>query len=75
MLIWDENGDLHDQDGHLYNAACQRLDDHRAIIPDPEADNQQAADVENAAANAQAVAEENVQVSIPRSLAEFNCPD
>ncbi|KAF3524693.1 hypothetical protein F2Q69_00048479 [Brassica cretica] len=27
VLIHDVNGDLHDQDGHLRNAACQRLDD------------------------------------------------
>ena len=72
VLIRDEIGDLHDQDGHLCNAACQRLDDHGAIIPDPEAANQQAADVENAAANTQA--EENVQATLPRSLADYNYP-
>ena len=27
ILERDENGDLHDQDGHLRNAASQRLDD------------------------------------------------
>ena len=26
VLVLDENGDLHDQDGHLHNAACQKID-------------------------------------------------
>ncbi|KAF3555420.1 hypothetical protein F2Q69_00013576 [Brassica cretica] len=30
ILERDENGDLHDQERHLRNAACQRLDDRRA---------------------------------------------
>ena len=29
ILVPDENGDLHDQEGHLRNAAGQRLDDQR----------------------------------------------
>ena len=38
ILVRAENGDLHDQEGHLRNAACQRLDDQRAVIPDQDAD-------------------------------------
>ncbi|KAF3591425.1 hypothetical protein DY000_02020840 [Brassica cretica] len=67
VLIRDENGDMHDQDG-------QRLDDdQRDVIHDPEAANPQAANAENDAANAQAVAEENVQTARPRTLVA-TCP-
>ena len=33
ILIRDNNGDLHDQEGHLHNAACQMIDAPRATIP------------------------------------------
>ena len=72
VLIHDVNGDLHDQDGHLRNAACQRLDDLGAVIPDLEASNLPTANAENVAANARAIAEENVQAARPRSLVDFN---
>nr|VDD59813.1 unnamed protein product [Brassica oleracea] len=38
ILERGENGDLHDQGGHLRNAAVQRLDDQRAVIPDQDDD-------------------------------------
>ncbi|KAF2605854.1 hypothetical protein F2Q68_00044630 [Brassica cretica] len=72
VLIHDVNGDLHDEDGHLRNAACQRLDDLGAVIPDPKASNLPTANAENVAANARAIAEENVQAARPRSLVDFN---
>ncbi|KAF3583114.1 hypothetical protein DY000_02029056 [Brassica cretica] len=34
ILVRDDNGDLHDQDGHLRNAAGQRIDAHGAAIPE-----------------------------------------
>ena len=43
ILVLDENGDLHDQDGHLRNAVGQRLDNQRAVIPDHDADAAEAA--------------------------------
>ena len=38
ILENDENGDLHDQEGHMRNAACQRLDYQRAVILDQDDD-------------------------------------
>ncbi|KAG2275383.1 hypothetical protein Bca52824_057938 [Brassica carinata] len=38
ILVRDENGDLHDPEGHMLNAAGQRLDDQRAVIPDHDDD-------------------------------------
>ena len=35
ILIWDENGDLHDHEGHLCNAAGQKVDAQGAVIPEP----------------------------------------
>ncbi|CDY47807.1 BnaC07g07000D [Brassica napus] len=67
VLIRDENGDMHDQDGQRSD------DDQRDVIHDPEAANPQAANAENDAANAQAVAEENVQTARPRTLVA-TCP-
>lgn len=67
VLIHDENVNLHDHDSHLCNAACQRIDDHGTVIPDP--------DVDNTAANAQAVADDIVQAARPRTLADYNRPD
>ncbi|KAF3529649.1 hypothetical protein DY000_02042897 [Brassica cretica] len=37
ILFRDNNGDLHDQEGHLCNAACQRRDAQGAAIPEPDA--------------------------------------
>ncbi|KAF3564449.1 hypothetical protein DY000_02016235 [Brassica cretica] len=34
ILVRDEKGDLHDQEGHLRNAAGLRIDDQGAAIPD-----------------------------------------
>ncbi|KAF2619727.1 hypothetical protein F2Q68_00039786 [Brassica cretica] len=62
ILVRDENGDLHDQEGHLRKAAGQRLDDQRAVISDHDAD---------AAAAAQAINE----AARTRMLADYNCPD
>lgn len=38
ILERDENGDLHDHEGHLRIAAGQRLDDQRDVIPDQDDD-------------------------------------
>ena len=62
ILERDENGDLHNHDGHLRNAACQRLDDQRVVIPDQNAE---------APAVSQAVDED----ARPRMLADYNHPD
>ena len=37
ILVRDDNGDLHDQDGHLRNAVGQRIDAHGAAIPESDA--------------------------------------
>ncbi|KAF2607745.1 hypothetical protein F2Q68_00043034 [Brassica cretica] len=42
VLIQDATGNLHDQEGHLRNAACQKIDDQGDVIRDIAAD--QAAD-------------------------------
>ncbi|KAF3522496.1 hypothetical protein F2Q69_00047517 [Brassica cretica] len=39
ILVRDNNGDLHDQEGHLRNAACQRIYAQGAAIPKPDAIN------------------------------------
>ena len=62
ILVRDENGDLHDQEGHMRNATGQRLDDQRDVIPDHDAD---------ATAASQAV----YKAARPRTLAEYNRPD
>ena len=61
ILEWDENGDLHDQEGLLRNAASQRLDDQRAVIHDQDDD---------IVAAAQAVDD----VARPMTLADYNRP-
>ncbi|KAF3559792.1 hypothetical protein F2Q69_00013366 [Brassica cretica] len=38
VLQRDENGDLHDPDGHLYNAAGQKLDAQGTAIPEHDTD-------------------------------------
>ena len=61
VLIQDATGNLHDQEGHLRNATCQKIDDQEAIIPDTDAD----------IAAAQAVDE----AAKLRTLADYNMPD
>ena len=65
VLIRDENGDMHDPEGHLRNAAGQRLDDQGAIISDPEAVVLEAG---NAAANSYDAFAENTQAARHRTL-------
>ena len=62
ILERDENRDLHDQEGHLRNAAGQRWDDQRALISDQDSD---------IAAAAQAVDE----AARPRTLVDYTGPD
>ena len=62
ILVRDENGDLHDPEGHMLNAAGQRLDDQRAVIPDHDDDATAAAQVVDEAAR-------------PITLADYNHPD
>jgi len=62
ILVRAENGDLYDQDGHLRNPACQRLDYQRVVIHDQ---------VDDIAAAAQAVDE----TARPRTMADYNHPD
>ncbi|KAF2558531.1 hypothetical protein F2Q68_00015335 [Brassica cretica] len=37
ILTQDKNGDLYDQDGHLRNATCQKIDAQGTVIPDANA--------------------------------------
>ena len=60
VLIHDATGNLHDQEGHLRNAAGQKIDDQGTVIPDIDA---------NIAAS-QAVDE----AARPRTLADYNKP-
>ena len=57
----------HDQEGHLRNAAGQRLDDHGAGIPDLY--------VDTIAVDAEVVGDDNVQVARLIMLADYNRPD
>ena len=61
VLIQDATGNLHDQEGHLCNAAGQKIDDQGTVIPDSDAD----------IAATQAVDE----AARPRTLADYNRPD
>ena len=38
VLIHDATGNLHDQEGHLRNAAGQKIDVHGTVIHDSDAD-------------------------------------
>ena len=38
ILVRDEKEYMHDQEGYLRNAAGQRLDDQRPVIPDHDPD-------------------------------------
>ena len=60
ILKQDENGNLYDQDGHLRNATCQKLDAQGTIIPD---------------ADATGAAQPVEKASQPRALANYNRPD
>ena len=62
ILVRAKNGDLHDQESHLQNAAGKRLDDQRAVIPDQNVDIASAAQVVDEAAR-------------PKTLAEYNHSD
>ena len=55
-------GDLHDEEGHLRNAAGQSIDAQRAAIPEPDTD---------ATCTTLPVDE----AARPRTLAEYNRPD
>ena len=55
-------GDLHDQEGHLRNAACQRIDAQGAAIPESDTD----------ATCTTLPVDEAAQ---PKTLADYNRPD
>ena len=61
ILIQDATGNMHNQEGHLRNAAGQKIDDQRVVIPDIDADIATAQDVDEAAR--------------PRTLADYNMTD
>ncbi|KAG5397304.1 hypothetical protein IGI04_019118 [Brassica rapa subsp. trilocularis] len=61
VLIHDATGNLHDQEGHLRNAACQKIDDHEDVIHDTDVDITASQAVEEA--------------SRPKTLADYNMPD
>ena len=62
ILVRDNNGDLHDQEGHLRNAAGQRIDAQGAAIPEPDA----------TTTGTTLPVDEAAQ---PRTLADYNRPD
>ena len=62
ILERDENGDLQDKEDLLSNAASQRLDDQRAVIPDQDED----------IAAAAHVVDDDFQ---HKTLADYNRPD
>ena len=62
ILVRNDNGDLHDQEGHLRNAARQRIDAQGAVIFEPNTDATGAAQPVDEAAR-------------PRTLADYNRPD
>ncbi|KAF2534327.1 hypothetical protein F2Q70_00031137 [Brassica cretica] len=62
ILVRDERGDLHHQEGHLRNAAGQRIDAQGAEIPESDTDTTSTTlHVDDAAR--------------PRTLADYNRPD
>ncbi|KAF3538288.1 hypothetical protein F2Q69_00022430 [Brassica cretica] len=61
VLIQDATGNLHDQEDHQRNAACQKIDDQGAVIHDTDVD----------IAASQAVDE----AGRPRTLVDYNMPD
>ena len=62
ILVRDNNGDLHDQEGHLRNVAGQRIDAQGAAIPEPDATTTGTTLPVDEAAK-------------PRTLADYNHPD
>ena len=62
ILVRENNGDLHDQEGHLRNAAGQRIDAQGTVIHEPDIDATWAAQPVDEAAR-------------PRTLADYNRPD
>ena len=38
ILVRDDKGDLYDQEGHIRNATCQRIDAQGAVIHEPDTD-------------------------------------
>ncbi|XP_033148545.1 uncharacterized protein LOC103868810 [Brassica rapa] len=59
-LTVEKDGDLYDQDGHLRNATCQKLDAQRNVIPD---------------ADATGAAQPVEEAAPPKALADYNHPD
>ena len=62
VLVQDVNGDQHDHEDHLRNAAGQRIDAHGTVIPELDTDATGAAQPVDEAAR-------------PRTLADYNRPD
>ena len=62
ILVRDDNGDLHDQEGYLRNVAGQRIDAQGAVIPERNTD-------------ATGVAQPVDETARPRTLADYNRPD
>ena len=62
IFVRDDNGELHDKDGHLRNMAGRRIDAQGAAILEPDTD---------ATGNAQPVDE----APRPITLADYNRPD
>ena len=62
ILVRDERGDLHDQEGHLRNATGQRINAQGALIPESDTD----------ATGPTLPVDE---ASRPRTLAYYNRPD
>uniref|UniRef100_A0A0D3D4A4 Uncharacterized protein n=1 Tax=Brassica oleracea var. oleracea TaxID=109376 RepID=A0A0D3D4A4_BRAOL len=62
ILVRENNGDLHDQEGHLRNAAGQRIDAQGAAIPEP-----------NAITTGTTLPVD--EASQPRTLADYNRPN
>ncbi|KAF3539452.1 hypothetical protein F2Q69_00022780 [Brassica cretica] len=62
ILVRDDNGDLHDQEGQLRNAAGQRIDAQGAAIPESDA-------------NAIGATLPVDEVARPTTLADYNRPD
>ena len=62
ILVRDDRGNVHDQEGHLRNAAGQMIDAQRAAIPESDTD----------ATGATLHVDEAART---RTLAEYNRPD
>ena len=62
ILVRDERGDLHDQEGHLHIEAGQRIDAHGAAIPEPDA-------------TTTGTTLPVYEAAQPRTLADYNRPD